>query len=183
MTNLNLNVNPGFIEIKPGLWYCEKDGSPWSSKYRVKGGYRGEVGLDGILKPLECLSQGYRSVIIDGVTRHWHKLVYECFNGSVQPGYQIDHINNDRDDSRLCNLQAIPRKDNARFRKMQTNNNSGYPGVTRCKRPGKFRARILVDGKTIYLGNFKCPKEAYKAYLEAKVKYHGLDSIRCLPTL
>jgi hypothetical protein len=46
------------------------------------------------------------------------------------------------------------------------------------KKPkGKFRARITLDYKEIHLGYFDDPKVAYEAYLAAKVKHHGIESI------
>lgn len=36
-----------------------------------------------------------------------HKIVYESFNGKLNEGLEIDHINGDSKDNRLCNLQAI----------------------------------------------------------------------------
>ena len=36
-----------------------------------------------------------------------------------------------------------------------------------------WRARIYVSGKWINLGAFQTPEEAFTAYKEATVKYHG----------
>ena len=33
-----------------------------------------------------------------------HRFVYECFNGIIPDGKVIDHVNNIKDDNRLCNL-------------------------------------------------------------------------------
>ena len=32
-----------------------------------------------------------------------HRFVYECFNGIIPDGKVIDHVNNIKDDNRLCN--------------------------------------------------------------------------------
>ena len=36
-----------------------------------------------------------------------HRFVYECFNGLIPDGKVIDHVNNIKDDNRLCNLQLM----------------------------------------------------------------------------
>ena len=36
-----------------------------------------------------------------------HRFVWECFNGVIPEGKVIDHINNDKEDNRLCNLQLV----------------------------------------------------------------------------
>ena len=46
-----------------------------------------------------------------------HKIVYESFNGKLEDGLEIDHINSDSKDNRLCNLQAITHDENLNKRK------------------------------------------------------------------
>ena len=41
-----------------------------------------------------------------------HRFVYECFNGKIPDGGVIDHINNIRDDNRLCNFQLVTSSEN-----------------------------------------------------------------------
>lgn len=43
-----------------------------------------------------------------------HRVVWIAAHGSVPDGCEIDHINGDRFDNRLCNLQAIPGDENTR---------------------------------------------------------------------
>ncbi|MGL4584042.1 MAG: HNH endonuclease signature motif containing protein [Flavobacterium sp.] len=51
-------------------------------------------------------------------SRHIHKalklhtIVWETFNGKIPEGYEIDHINNNRLDCRLDNLQLLTHADN-----------------------------------------------------------------------
>ena len=46
-----------------------------------------------------------------------HKIVYESFNGKLEDGLEIDHINGDCVDNRLCNLQAVTHEENLNKRK------------------------------------------------------------------
>ena len=42
-----------------------------------------------------------------------HRLVWKTFVGEIPEGMQIDHINTERDDNRLCNLRCVSPKENA----------------------------------------------------------------------
>lgn len=43
-----------------------------------------------------------------------HRFVWECFNGIITGDKVIDHINNIRDDNRLCNLQLMTQQQNCK---------------------------------------------------------------------
>ena len=40
-----------------------------------------------------------------------HRFVWECFNGIIPEDKVIDHINNIKDDNRLCNLQLMTQQE------------------------------------------------------------------------
>ena len=165
----------GFIEIADGLWYEEKTGLPWSTRRQSRGENNGE------LKRLNCKNWGgYYKVKVEGKMKCWHRLVWEFFNGEIPAGLQVDHINNKRDDNRIINLQLLSRKDNSRFQMKQKNNTSGFPGVAWDKSRNKWLSQIRINGKSKHLGLFETAEVAHQAYLQAKIKYHGKESIRSL---
>ena len=43
-----------------------------------------------------------------------HRFVWECHNGLITDGKVIDHINDNKTDNRLCNLQMITQKENCK---------------------------------------------------------------------
>ena len=43
-----------------------------------------------------------------------HRFIWECFNGVIPEGKVIDHINNNKEDNRLCNLQLITQQQNCK---------------------------------------------------------------------
>ena len=43
-----------------------------------------------------------------------HRFVWECFNGLITDGKVIDHINNNKEDNRLCNLQLVTPQENCK---------------------------------------------------------------------
>ena len=40
------------------------------------------------------------------------RFIWECYNGIIPEGKVIDHINNDKEDNRLCNLQLVTHQQN-----------------------------------------------------------------------
>lgn len=89
----------------------------------------------------------------------------------AMPVGEIDHINGDRTDNRICNLRAATRAENSRNQSMHSDNKSGFKGVRRCSR--KFRAEIMHKGKKLHLGYFVTAQEAHEAYCKAAREYHG----------
>lgn len=86
---------------------------------------------------------------------------------------QVDHINGHGLDNRRENLRLATAAQNQRNRGKQVNNTSGYKGVTWYKPSRKWRAQIMVKKKSISLGYFDNPEDAYKAYCEAADMYFG----------
>lgn len=169
----------GFIEISDGLWYEIATGLPWSSK-KLLGRGKGWA-TDGELKLLKSKNTGgYYVVKINRKVKLWHRLVYEHFNGPLSPGIDVDHINNKREDNRESNLQLLSHKSNSRYSLKSKRNTSGFAGVTWHKRDKKWQAQITINCKRKHLGHFDSIEEAHEAYLQAKIKYHGKESIRAL---
>jgi hypothetical protein len=166
--------NSRFIEMYPetqGFYYEVDTGLPWTSR-TSRNDYNSE------LKKINSLnSSGYYQISINGKTTRWHRLVWQHFNGAISKDLTVDHINNNRTDCRIENLQLLSQRVNSRKRCIRNNNTTGFAGVHWCNRENKYVARIGIDYKRKHLGYFDNPEEAYKAYLDAKVKYHGKPSI------
>ena len=43
-----------------------------------------------------------------------HRFIYECYNGLIPDDMVIDHINDIKDDNRLCNLQLMTQQQNCK---------------------------------------------------------------------
>jgi hypothetical protein len=93
-----------------------------------------------------------------------HKLVAISFLNHTHCGYKevVDHINNNREDNRLENLQLITPRENSSKDRMGYS--SRYIGVSKHKANDKWEAKIHIKGKNIYLGRFTTEQEAYLAY-------------------
>lgn len=83
----------------------------------------------------------------------------------------IDHINQVKDDNRICNLREVSHSQNMQNRK-STKNKSSIPGVHWVSTSKKWRAEIKVNGLVIPLGLYKNKLDAGRAYEAAKIKHH-----------
>jgi hypothetical protein len=92
-----------------------------------------------------------------------HQLVAMSFLNHTPSGFKIviDHINEDRFDNRLSNLQLLSTREN--LSKSKKNKTSNYTGV-RFKK-GKYESQITINNKSIYLGRFDDEYEAHLCYM------------------
>jgi HNH endonuclease len=120
---------------------------------------------------------GYISLKLNGKYHKVHRLAWFMSYG-VWPKGDIDHINGIRDDNRLCNLRDVTTRVNMQNqRKAMSVNKSGFLGVGKQNSYAKFRSRITVNGKCLYLGVYDTAEQAHKVYLDAKRKYHEGSTI------
>lgn len=119
-------------------------------------------------------SGGYMQVGIDKRIYRYHHIVWFLFYGKW-PASELDHINGDRKDNRVCNLRESDRSTNLANTKTPANNTSGFKGVLFCrdKKSKRWRACIGVNNKTVHLGYFDTAQSAHEAYATAAVKYFG----------
>lgn len=116
-------------------------------------------------------SNGYWRIKADGKDYPAHRLAWFYVNGRWPEGV-IDHINRDPLDNRFCNLREASFAQNQYNRTEQRNNTSGFKGVSRFKKTGKWRAEIMLNGKSHYLGAYETAELASKAYDEAAISLH-----------
>lgn len=114
---------------------------------------------------------GRLQIYVDGVARYAHRLAWLYVHGEWPDG-QIDHINGDKHDNRIANLRVLPgtAQNKQNQSRAYRNNRSGMLGVSRDG--SRWRARIMVDGKSKTLGRFDTPEEASAAYRRAKAELH-----------
>ena len=73
-------------------------------------------------------------------------------------------------------------KDEFPKKKRSRQQSSKYRGVSRCKKDGRFQARIRVGSSVKYLGRFKTELEAAMCYDVAAVHYHGSKAVPNFPS-
>jgi hypothetical protein len=114
---------------------------------------------------------------VHGVTLGMHRIIMGAPVGMI-----VDHVNRDGLDNRRSNLRLATHAQNMRNRKRQSNNTSGYHGVTYWKHCGRYAALIRVDGKRRHIGLFATAEEAALAYDEAARSAHGEFASLNFPT-
>jgi hypothetical protein len=113
---------------------------------------------------------GYRVIKMGGIAYKAHRLAWLYVNG-VWPRMCIDHIDGCPDNNAICNLRDVGPSVNGQNRKRaKTGSLSGKLGVT----VGKvgWIAKINIDGRDKYIGEFADVEAAYQAYLMVKRSLH-----------
>lgn len=124
-------------------------------------------------------NKGYWEIRISGFSYKAHRLAWMHVHG-LFPSDQLDHINGNRSDNRICNLREATNSQNQQNKQAeQKNTKSGLVGVS--PNGSGWRAKIVLNGKVHHLGTFKTPKLAQEAYINAKDRLH-VFSLRLLPT-
>ncbi|WP_323008519.1 HNH endonuclease [Paracoccus sp. (in: a-proteobacteria)] len=102
-----------------------------------------------------------------------HRVIWAIVHGRW-PVADIDHINGNRQDNRLCNLREVSRSTNLRNARLPDANTSGRVGVSWDRSRGKWLAYIHANGRMVNLGRFDAFEEAVSARKaeEARWGYH-----------
>ena len=113
--------------------------------------------------------QGYAvSHKLDGSNIRQHRLI---LNPNVDE--IIDHKNQNRLDNRKNNLRIANKQTNGINRPCNTNNKLGVKGVNLQSDGKKYMAKIMVNGKTIYLGSYNTIEEASKVRMAKEKELFG----------
>lgn len=116
-------------------------------------------------------AHGYRVVQIQGSIYKCHRLAWLLFHGLDPVDMEIDHVNGNPKDNRLCNLRLSSKAENQRNRGAQLNSTTGLKGVS--KKRNRWVAQIKVNGEKRFLGSYLDPHSAHAAYAQAAEQWHG----------
>lgn len=113
-------------------------------------------------------NSGYKCIHIGNKKYLLHRILGMLFLGlDINDTKQhIDHIDGNRSNNELSNLRIVTQQQN----NWNQTTAKGY-----CKIGNKFRAKIRINKKDIYLGCFDTEEEAKQAYLSAKSVYHIIE--------
>ena len=124
------------------------------------------------------MRNGYVVIGIDKELYYAHRLAWLYVYGGW-PEEEIEHIDLINDHNWISNLREIDHLKNSHHSKISKINSSGVTGVHWCNTYNIWIAKIVVEYKPIFLGNFNDFQEAVEARKSAEIKYgfhanHGL---------
>lgn len=167
-----------FLKVKERLEYLSETGeflwkrlpgnsrtiNSWNTQYAGK-----------LAGTVSCTNKGsglyYRFIHIGGVRFRAHHLVW-LFEHGVIPE-MLDHLDGNGLNNRIENLRELSMSDNIRKARVQSNNTSGYKGVSFRKDTGKWTARTKINGKYVSLGSFCTKEEAFEIYSQKVLEVAG----------
>lgn len=91
-----------------------------------------------------------------------HRACWEIYYGAP-PKNQIDHINGNKKDNRICNLREVENRENHLNMPIRSDNKSGHHGVAWDNRYSMWCATIKANDKKVHLGYFHEKQDAVKA--------------------
>lgn len=94
---------------------------------------------------------GYVRVRINKTFYYIHRLAWFYVYGEL-PSMEIDHINGNPNDNRICNLRLASRHDNAANISVSKKNKSGVTGVFWCEKESRWYSYIMRFGHKFHLG-------------------------------
>lgn len=113
---------------------------------------------------------GYRRIRLDGVLYRAARLAWLYVHGEWPSG-EVDHVNHQRSDDRISNLRDVSHRTNCHNPAGPfAHGSTGKLGAHRNGR--RFAAKIVVDGRSVWLGRHVTPDAASAAYDAAKRQLH-----------
>lgn len=131
------------------------------------------------LNRFTCLSKrkdGYLQVRINGKMKYVHRVIYEKFVGKIPEAFDVDHINNVRDDNILENLQLLTRQENSQKQIISKRNTSGLTGISFRKDRDCWTAQIEKNRKNIF---YKSGFETKEVAATARNKFIDDNPVLC----
>lgn len=141
----------------------------------------GQVRNDKNGKLLPQRNNGYGYYIVDlradGIrnTAKIHRLVAQAFCSNENQYEIVDHIDRNPINNHFLNLRWCTQSQNNRNRNKKADCSSRYIGVSFNMENKKWRARLSINRKLIYLGQYDTEEEAYEAFKQAVVENNLQD--------
>lgn len=118
-------------------------------------------------------STGHLQVSVDGKCAGVHRIAWALVHGEY-PSLEVDHINGDGADNRLCNLRLATSAQNNQNRRLSTRNKTGIKGVFRVKWGSTRIWRVAVGhnrGK-YHITHFHCFGKAVRHANQLRAQLH-----------
>lgn len=120
----------------------------------------------------------YAHGVIPGERAHvgLNRLVMDAQPGQVVAFVDGDGLNCTKENLRIGDGFTVVRLTHSeKLDKKRTK--AAFRGISRARKLDRWRAKIVVGGKSIHLGTFDAPEDAAKAYDMAARKYYGAYAV------
>lgn len=156
------------------LFWRESAAFPKQCNTRLSGVEAGAMAKDGYLR-----------VGINKKNYLAHRAIWAIYHNNW-PDSDIDHIDGDKSNNRICNLRIVSKTENSRNSSLRIDNNSGVTGVYWDRLRNKWKAQISVNRRHLYLGAFTDLESALIARKCAEAEYgfhanHGRAPVAAHP--
>jgi len=126
-----------------------------------------------------CVSgpKGYVVFQVGGTMYYAHRIAWLYLTGKWPDNF-IDHRDGRKGNNAWANLREATHGENLQNqRRGKSGRKDGPLGVHFCNTHNKWVAKISVNEKTIFLGNFGTAEEAHAAYVVAKHKLRPFGNL------
>jgi hypothetical protein len=167
-----LTEYPKFYDIKgyEGLYQVNKLGEIKSVERFQKN--KNKIIQEFLLRKTKD-NNGYERVFLskNGKTKTYyvHRIVADNFITKIAGKEEINHIDRDRENNNVENLEWVSHKENiihsarcGAYSEKRKNNTSGYCGITFDKKDRKWKVRVTKTGARKFIGVFDTKDEAIK---------------------
>jgi hypothetical protein len=120
-------------------------------------------------------SHGYYVLAVEGKSFLVHRLIWFIVHKTLPK--IVDHVDGNRLNNKLENLQGCDQSVNIGKAKMFRTNSTGYKGVHYNTNAKKYEAYFMRNYKKHYLGLFECPELAALVVEEAKDQLERLSNL------
>lgn len=153
-------------ELREALAYDQESGE---IRWRIRVGQRalaGSIaGTPGV--------HPYGRIMFRGKVYLAHRVAWFLHYGEW-PEQEIDHIDGNRGNNRICNLRDVaPIVNCQNLRTARTDSRSGLLGCHWNKKSNAWHAQIRFGGRIKHIGSFTTKDEAHAAYLNVKREVHA----------
>jgi len=126
-----------------------------------------------IFKGYDC--DGYLKVGFckDKKRKHFriHRLVAEAFIPNPENKPEVEHRDCNRKNNHFTNLRWATRSENQMNIGLQSNNTTGFRGVT--LQGNRYKAQIKLNGERIYLGYYDTAEKAHEVRRQKAMELFG----------
>ena len=133
---------------------------------------KGKIYLRGTKYELGGVNQrGYKVFKLNSATYKVHRMVFYIHYGRLPKA--LDHIDGNKLNNKIENLREASASQNCCNKPKQSNNTSGFKGVSWSKQNKSWKAEVTFQKKRYYLGHYTNLDEAGEAARLKRVELHG----------